>query len=620
LALSATTFTVGTPSSGTITGATVGSTITASGLPTGLTINGVARTWAWDGTGTAGSGSFTLTETLLGAVGSPKTTTINYTISGSSFGGAGTLSASTLSFPSPLASNPTSISIAVPADWQSGDALKLAYSATSSLTSFTVLSHTLSDADITTGTIAIGLPTLAGITYFQTLGSHSGVDSANLSNIVAWGDTTAPTITTSATQTAYEQVPLAIALTATDTGGVPALVSVGGSSGWCIDSGPDQTEFQVAIVGGVPTLQWIGNGTQTFDTGSNHVSRAQGLGNAYSVTVAAIDYSGNKSTLALTVNLNAITASISPAFTNVNNAALSTVFTSNTVTVTVAPTGLSIAASVSGTGFTYSKNGGAFVSAGSFTVQNGDTIALKVTSGAFNSITETGVLTIGLSLASQNWNVSTPGSSAQLTSAAGTSCSKLLSVTGTPALAWHIPVGNGGALEFSRATISAANTDFYAEMTLGTLASRNVMGVTDNSIDFNGGTSGFFGGGTSFPGDPTFNGFSLEIDAAGTGVDIHLNATTTTIGVGGTTAAGDVLGLRYNSSTNKLDVYYKLGAAAMAHIGTQQTITSLIPATPFLFTGGKNDNDAATINFGASTFALGGTGPQGSPSGSNIYG
>jgi hypothetical protein len=211
-------------------------------------------------------------------------------------------------------------------------------------------------------------------------------------------------------------------------------------------------------------------------------------------------------------------------------------------------------------------------------------------------------------------------SSAALTSAAGTSCSRLLSVTGTPALAWHIPVGNGGAVELTRATISAANTDFYAEQTVGTLAARNYIGVTDNSIDFNGAGSGFFGGGTASPGDATFNGFTLELDATGTQVTLHLNGTTSSIAIGGTSTAGDIIGLRYNSSTNKLDVYYKLGAAAMAHIGTQQTITSLIPATPFLFTGGKNDNDAGTINFGASTFALGGTGPNGSPSGSNIYG
>lgn len=40
----------GQPSSGTITGATAGSSISATGLPPGFTINSPARTWAYDGT------------------------------------------------------------------------------------------------------------------------------------------------------------------------------------------------------------------------------------------------------------------------------------------------------------------------------------------------------------------------------------------------------------------------------------------------------------------------------------------------------------------------------------------------------------------------------------------
>lgn len=78
LGLSATSFTVGTPSSGTITGATAGSTIVATGKPTGFTIDSAARTWAYDGTGSASSGTIVLTETLAGATGSPKATNINY--------------------------------------------------------------------------------------------------------------------------------------------------------------------------------------------------------------------------------------------------------------------------------------------------------------------------------------------------------------------------------------------------------------------------------------------------------------------------------------------------------------------------------------------------------------
>lgn len=536
-------------------------------------------------------------------------------------GGAagGGLSAPVLGYPSPLASNPFSVAVSIPVDWQSADALKLAYSTSSAMTSPTVLSHTITDADVTAGTATIGLPTFAGINYLQAYGNHGGADSSNKSNIVTWGDTTAPTITTSATQSPYEQVALAVTLSATDTGGVPALVSNGTSPGWYIAGGVDQLEFQVAIVGGVPTLQWINNGTQTYDTGSNHASQAQSLGNDYHVTIGCIDYGGNASTLALTATVQAISASLSPAFTNVNNASLSTLYTSNTTTVTVTPAGVSIAASVTGAGFTYSKNGGAYQAAGSFTVQNGDTITLQVTSGASNSITETATLSVGGGLASQAWSVATPGSSAVLTSTAGTSMSKLMTVSGTPKLHWN--VDSGGAVIISRATIPAANADFYMELTIGAWGTggRNVIGVTDTSIDFNGGGSGFFGGGSAYPGDSGQTGFSLEIASGATQITLHYNATTLAINIGGTAAAGDVIGLRYNSSTNKVDAYYKVGAGAMSHIGSQQTLTSLIPSTCYAFSGGLGTGDNGTVNFGATTFALGGTGSQGAPSGSNYY-
>lgn len=80
LSLSSTSFTVGTAASGAITGATAGSTITASGLPTGLTINGAARTWAYDGTGSAGTSTLTLTEALVDSANSPRASGVPVTI------------------------------------------------------------------------------------------------------------------------------------------------------------------------------------------------------------------------------------------------------------------------------------------------------------------------------------------------------------------------------------------------------------------------------------------------------------------------------------------------------------------------------------------------------------
>lgn len=81
LSFSATALALGTPLSGTIVGATAGSTIVATGLPAGLTVNGAARTWAWSGSGSAGSTTVTLTETLADSANSPRVSTAAVTVS-----------------------------------------------------------------------------------------------------------------------------------------------------------------------------------------------------------------------------------------------------------------------------------------------------------------------------------------------------------------------------------------------------------------------------------------------------------------------------------------------------------------------------------------------------------
>lgn len=338
---------------------------------------------------------------------------------GATVGGGVALSAPALGYPSPLAANPTAIVVRLGVDWQSGDALKLAYSSSSAMTSPTILSHTINDTDITNGTASLSIPTLAGTKYFQGYGNHAGADSTNLSNIVAWGDTTAPVITTSGTQSVFETAQLAIALTGTDAGGIAS---------WAIVGGPDQLQFQ--IVG--TTLQWVGNGSQSVASPND-----QGLDSVYNVTVQATDFGGNLSTpLAIAVTVNAIDQTPDAfAFTNVSNATHSTQYTSNTVTLSGLQVGFNIPASLSGTGFTYSKNGGAYQAAGSFTVQNGDTITLRDTSGATDGVTNVATLVIGT--ASQGWSVSTPG------------LNFLLNSTYADASAWTLGSGcsiSGGAL------------------------------------------------------------------------------------------------------------------------------------------------------------------------------
>lgn len=79
-------------------------------------------------------------------------------------------------------------------------------------------------------------------------------------------------------------------------------------------------------------------------------------------------------------------------FTDVTGVSVSTVQTSNTITIS----GMSSAqiAPVSITGGTYSKNGGAFVSTAAF-AQNGDTFAVRHTSSASALTATNTVLTVG---------------------------------------------------------------------------------------------------------------------------------------------------------------------------------------------------------------------------------
>lgn len=79
----------GTTATGAIAGATAGSAITASGLPAGFTINGPARTWAFDGTTPAGTTNVTLTETLGDSSNSPRQTVVSVVVTAAQVAPAG---------------------------------------------------------------------------------------------------------------------------------------------------------------------------------------------------------------------------------------------------------------------------------------------------------------------------------------------------------------------------------------------------------------------------------------------------------------------------------------------------------------------------------------------------
>lgn len=80
LSLSRTEFAIGAPDDGAILGAVAGSSIAGAGLPPGLTIDGAARTWSWDGGGSLSIGSLSLTESHPDAGNSPRVSVIGWSV------------------------------------------------------------------------------------------------------------------------------------------------------------------------------------------------------------------------------------------------------------------------------------------------------------------------------------------------------------------------------------------------------------------------------------------------------------------------------------------------------------------------------------------------------------
>lgn len=201
-------------------------------------------------------------------------------------------------------------------------------------------------------------------------------------------DIVAPIITSNNATSLAENTKLAWTLTANET--VTWSIRTSAQNAASVD----YTKFQLA--GNI--LQWINDGTVDYeaptDTGAN---------NTYVAVIRATDLAGNSTDQTFTVTVvdqdeipNAFT------FTDVTNATLSTVYTSDSATVAGLGTGVSTPISISGG--TYSKNGAAYTSAAG-TVVNGDVITLRQTSSPSNSTATNVTLTIGG--VSDTWTVTT---------------------------------------------------------------------------------------------------------------------------------------------------------------------------------------------------------------------
>jgi hypothetical protein len=386
----------------------------------------------------------------------------------------GTLAAPTLGYPT--AANPPTIAITIPESWQSGNVLKLAYSSAEAMSSPTVLTHTLTDSDTPGSTISISIPTLGGVTYFRAYG-NDGADSANVSNIVKWGDSTAPTITTSSTASQMELFTLGIALTANET------------VTWSIVGGADQTQFDISG----STLRWFGNGTANYDAPTDIDQN-----NTYAVTVRATDLGGNTTDQTITVTVTQADKTPNTyTFTDVIPATPSTQYTSNTITVAGLTASLSVPVTVTG-GATYSKNGGSYTSAAG-TAVNGDTFALRVTSGSG----ATDVLHLGLNigLGSASWTVSNTTNTAGWTTTNGASKNANITVSGAANLTIAVP--NNLDNELVRANQSASGKRYW-EFTVDAGTTGSIaLGLDDGTASFGAAST------PNVPGNATATGLSF---------------------------------------------------------------------------------------------------------------
>lgn len=197
------------------------------------------------------------------------------------------------------------------------------------------------------------------------------------------GDSTAPTITSSASVSLAENTALSHSLTADET------------VTWSKVGGADTALFTVA------------GSTLSMTARDYEVPTDANTDNAYVVTVRATDTALNTTDQTITVTITD-QDEIPTAFaiTDVVGSIISTVNTSDPIVVAGLGSGVSTAISISGNSGTYSKNGGAYT-ASAGTVVNGDSITARQTSSASDFTATTTTLTIGG--VSDTYSVTTQG-------------------------------------------------------------------------------------------------------------------------------------------------------------------------------------------------------------------
>lgn len=185
------------------------------------------------------------------------------------------------------------------------------------------------------------------------------------SNIVLHGDATAPTLTSSTSTNVDELQTVLYTATFDELVNTPTL------------SGTDSA--LLAISGTSPATSYsvvLASGAQLdYETKTS-----------YSFSIAATDLADNAlGATAVTVTINNLTdVPAAFSFTDNNAPTASTLYTSNTITVSGTTGGLTLPGTFSGSG-EYQKNGGAWSTTTPFTFTNGDTFAVRHTSSSDGS-------------------------------------------------------------------------------------------------------------------------------------------------------------------------------------------------------------------------------------------
>lgn len=205
------------------------------------------------------------------------------------------------------------------------------------------------------------------------------------SNMVMHGNATPATITSSATPSVDELAPLAFALTANQP-----------IASWALVGGADYAYFTVD------------GATLSFSSGVGDFE----VQPTYGFVVRATNLAGLTTDQVCTLTLNNVDEVVDAfAFTDQTEVALSTLLTSNTITISGLATtvgGSPVVLEVPGTitGAEWNKNGTGWNAAGSTTFKNSDTLQLRMTSAALDN-TQTSA-TVNIGGVTDTWTITTP--------------------------------------------------------------------------------------------------------------------------------------------------------------------------------------------------------------------